>query len=152
MSSGGLQNLRKGIKRHACALAGPMAVGALLLGGCSGEDGRWYSEAQVEQGARVFAEHCAQCHGLNAEATPHWRTANPDGTYPPPPLDGTAHAWHHSLDVLRRQIRIGGIPLGGVMPPFAETLGAAEIDAAIAYFQSKWSDEIYAIWEERNAG
>ncbi|MGB0712589.1 MAG: thioredoxin fold domain-containing protein, partial [Gammaproteobacteria bacterium] len=72
------------------------------------------------------------------------------GKYPPPPLNGTAHAWHHSLDVLRRQIRLGGVPLGGAMPPFQDTLSAAQIDAAIAYFQSKWTDEVYGIWTQRN--
>jgi thiol:disulfide interchange protein DsbC len=112
--------------------------------------GRWYTSDQVERGAAVFAQNCAKCHGANAEATPNWRQTTPDGKYPPPPLNGTAHAWHHSLDVLRRQINLGGLPLGGVMPAFEDKLPDADIDAAIAYFQSKWNDEIYAAWSERN--
>jgi thiol:disulfide interchange protein DsbC len=52
--------------------------------------------------------------------------------------------------VLRRQINLGGVPLGGVMPAFKDKLSAADIDAAIAFFQSKWNDEIYATWTERN--
>jgi thiol:disulfide interchange protein DsbC len=116
------------------------------------ESGRWYTQKQVERGAAVFTQHCAACHGANAEATPNWRELTPDGKYPPPPLNGTAHAWHHPLDVLRRQIKLGGVPLGGSMPAFKDVLTAADIDAAIAYFQSKWDDEIYALWQERDGG
>jgi len=36
------------------------------------------------------------------------------------------------------------------MPPFEDTLSDEEIDAAIAYFQSKWNDEVYTLWSERN--
>jgi len=111
---------------------------------------RWYSNEQVERGTAVFAQHCAECHGADAEATPEWRKPTPEGNYPPPPLNGTAHAWHHSLEVLRRQINLGGVPLGGVMPPFKDKLSDADIDAAIAFFQSKWSEEIYAAWTERD--
>jgi hypothetical protein len=38
------------------------------------------------------------------------------------------------------------------MPAFKDVLTAADIDAAIAYFQSKWDDEIYALWQERDGG
>lgn len=111
---------------------------------------RWYSPNQVERGQAVFTQNCAECHGANAEATPNWRELNPEGKYPPPPLDGTAHAWHHPIDILRRTIRQGGIALGGTMPPFEEKLSAEEIDAAIAFFQSKWPAETYTAWLDRN--
>lgn len=129
-----------------------IGLGVISLGSppAFAEGGRWYTNGQVEQGAAVFAQNCAECHGANAEATPNWRETIPDGKYPPPPLNGTAHAWHHPLDMLRRQIRLGGAPLGGVMPPFKDKLSAADIDAAIAFFQSKWNDEIYSLWLERN--
>lgn len=114
------------------------------------DTGRWYTPEQVQHGAGVFAPHCAECHGAAAEATPEWRKPNADGKYPPPPLNGTAHAWHHPLDMLRSTVRKGGVPVGGLMPPFADKLSAEDIDAAIAFFQSTWSEKIYAAWEERN--
>jgi thiol:disulfide interchange protein DsbC len=133
-----------------------LAIGlaVTLLGATSAfaEGGRWYTTDQVERGSAVFAQNCAACHGANAEATPNWRETTPDGKYPPPPLNGTAHAWHHPLDMLRRQINLGGAPLGGVMPTFKGQLPAEDIDAAIAFFQSKWNDELYGIWMERNDG
>lgn len=112
--------------------------------------GRWYTAGQVSDGARLFAEHCAACHGAKAEGkAADWRQTLPDGSYPPPPLNGSAHAWHHTLSVLRRSVARGGIPLGGKMPPFGDQLSPAQIDAVIAYFQSQWDDKIYGAWEQR---
>jgi len=112
---------------------------------------RWYSEQQVADGEKLFRQNCASCHGANAEATPNWKETDSNGNYPPPPLNGTAHAWHHDMGVLRRTIREGGARLGGQMPGFEERLNAAEIDSVIAFFQSKWPDEIYQRWSNRFA-
>ncbi len=112
---------------------------------------RWYTSDQAEHGRIVFDAHCAECHGAQAQGLAEdWAKAGPDGKYPPPPLNGTAHAWHHPRSVLRRTIREGGIKLGGQMPGFATKLKDNDIDAAIAYFQSFWSDEIYRRWLERS--
>lgn len=110
---------------------------------------RWYSDQQEKQGARVFQQNCATCHGQNAEATPNWKQTDANGIYPPPPLNGTAHAWHHDLDLLRKTIREGGLKLGGVMPPFEGKLSSEQIDQAIAYFQSKWPEQLYQKWAGR---
>ena len=119
-----------------------------LPGWAAGED-RWFTPEQVARGEKLFGEHCAACHGRNAEATPNWKQTDASGNYPPPPLNGTAHAWHHDLEILRRTIRQGGKPLGGQMPAFEDRLDAAEIDAVIAFFQSKWPEEIYERWAGR---
>lgn len=113
--------------------------------------GRWYTADQVQQGRTLFLSHCASCHGEQAQGTAEWRTLGEDGNYPPPPLNGSAHAWHHPIEVLERAIADGGARIGGVMPGFAGTLDARETRAAIAYFQSHWSDDIYARWEEIDA-
>ena len=115
------------------------------------ENQRWYSDEQVTRGEQLFRLNCASCHGQNAEATPDWKKTDADGNYPAPPLNGTAHAWHHDLDLLRRTIRQGGAKLGGRMPGFEDRLSAAEIDSVIAFFQSKWPDEIYQRWSGRFA-
>lgn len=111
---------------------------------------RWYDDAQVEQGKQVFTENCMSCHGDRAQGTRDWKKTDKDGKYPPPPLNGNAHAWHHSIDILRRNIREGGIRLGGTMPSFKDKLNEQQIDAAIAFFQSQWNDEIYKAWLTRN--
>lgn len=108
---------------------------------------RWYNSSQVEQGRQVFMTHCASCHGQSAEGLAEdWRQRLPDGSFPPPPLNGTAHAWHHPLSVLLQVINEGGVPLGGRMPAFATTLSDAEKLSAVAYFQQFWTDDIYQAW------
>jgi mono/diheme cytochrome c family protein len=111
---------------------------------------RWYSKGEEAQGYRLFQANCASCHQADASGTSNWRTLGADGHYPPPPLNGTAHTWHHSLSVLRRTVREGGVALGGSMPPFADKLNDEEIDAILAWVQSKWPAEVYAVWNERN--
>lgn len=128
-----------------------IVLAAVLATAPAGADTeRWYTPALVQRGATVFAQNCAECHGAGAEGTGDWRKANADGKYPPPPLNGSAHAWHHPLDMLRRVVRTGGAPVGGQMPPFEDKLSPADMDAAIAYFQAKWPANIYSEWLQRN--
>jgi len=134
---------------------------ALILAGCGQQQAgemaqnssleRWYTSAQVERGEPLFRENCAVCHGGEAQGLARdWRQPLPDGNYLPPPLNGSAHAWHHPLHVLQRTIELGGAPVGGQMPGFSDRLDREERLAIIAWFQDKWSDEIYALWYERS--
>ncbi len=110
---------------------------------------RWYEPEQVALGRQVFTDNCAVCHGDAAQGLHEdWRQRLDDGAFPPPPLNGSAHAWHHPLPVLLQVINDGGIPLGGKMPGFAEQLNEEQKLAAIAFFQDFWSDEIYANWQQ----
>lgn len=115
-------------------------------------DGRWFTRSQYEMGKKVYADNCARCHGQYGQGiVDDWKQPNPDGSFPPPPLNGTAHTWHHPFSILLKTINEGGIPLGGTMPAFADSLSREEKVAAIAYFQSLWSDEVYERWEKMNA-
>ena len=109
--------------------------------------GRWYNQSQLTLGTRVFAENCATCHGSQAEGTvSDWRQRLDDGSFPPPPLNGSAHAWHHPLSVLLQVIDYGGADIGGKMPAFESVLNDEQKLAAISYFQSFWTDDIYGQW------
>ncbi|TFH08242.1 MAG: c-type cytochrome, partial [Nitrosomonadales bacterium] len=55
---------------------------------------------KIRRGEIVYQANCATCHGLKGEATTGWREKGADGKYPPPPLNGSAHAWHHSTDTM----------------------------------------------------
>ena len=125
-------------------LAAPAALASLSAVGAE----RWYTPAEVSRGEPLFQTHCARCHKPDASGTRDWRTPDAAGNYPPPPLDGTAHTWHHSLPVLRRTVKLGNARLGGTMPAFGHALDNDQIDAVLAWVQSHWSDEIYARWEE----
>ncbi|MEA3404375.1 MAG: cytochrome c [Pseudomonadota bacterium] len=111
---------------------------------------RWYSQTDINVGQQVFTQNCTVCHGQQAEGLVHpWNKTLSDGLYPPPPLNGTAHAWHHPLRGLLTTIQHGGQPIGGKMPGFKDKLNQQQQLAAIAYFQSLWSDEIYQAWLDR---
>ena len=103
----------------------------------------------MTHGKALFSQYCSDCHGKSAGGKVSWRTPNTEGHYPPPPLDGSGHTWHHALSLLLTTVREGGAPLGGTMPPFEKRLSADEIDAVIAWFQSLWPVEIYSRWSER---
>lgn len=109
---------------------------------------RWYSQDQQSQGKSIFLKNCAVCHGEKAQGTENWKKTDANGKYPPPPLNGNAHAWHHSLDALRISVRDGGIKIGGLMPSFKNVLSKDERDKAIAFFQSQWTEELYLKWSK----
>jgi mono/diheme cytochrome c family protein len=111
---------------------------------------RIYDFEQITRGRKLYLQYCAECHGKNAEGSPNWRQKNPDGKYPPPPLNGTGHAWHHPMNVLRMTIRDGTQKLGGSMPAWGGKLSQQEIDDIIAWIQGEWPDDIWQAWYKRN--
>jgi mono/diheme cytochrome c family protein len=111
------------------------------------DSSRWYSSNQLELGAQIFADKCSDCHGQRAQGRfDDWKQKLPDGSFPPPPLNGTAHAWHHPLSVLLGVINQGGIAYGGKMPGFETSLNEQDKLAVIAYFQDFWSTQTYDNW------
>ena len=112
---------------------------------------RWYTTEQVHLGATLFANNCAVCHKPDASGESEWRRRLEDGSLRPPPLNGSAHTWHHSMSVLRDIIlKPNGVTPKSKMPSFDGVLNAQEVDAVIAYFQNKWSDKIYHSWSRIN--
>jgi mono/diheme cytochrome c family protein len=102
--------------------------------------------ATLATGEKIYRENCVKCHGNNAEGDPQWRKVGPDGRYPPPPLNGTGHSWHHSRAVLRDIIKNGSPTGQGNMPAWGGKLSDAQIEALVSYIQSLWPDDVYAAW------
>lgn len=133
---------------------------ALILAGCQGEEGdagrlplsesmkRNADPALLAQGERVYRQHCAGCHAADASGAPNWRKRDTEGFFPPPPLNGSGHAWHHSTAVLTDLIRNGSPGGKGRMPAWEDKLSAQEITAVIVWFQSLWSQQVYDAWLE----
>lgn len=109
-------------------------------------------QALLDSGRDLFRSHCAACHGANAEGTtPDWQERDASGKLPPPPLNGTAHTWHHPLNVLARMIRQGTMNIGGSMPAWgADVLSDDELFAIIVWFSSLWPDDLFQYWMEMN--
>lgn len=134
-----------------------LTAAALLLAAC-GENGgnsasmseetgaRQMNFAQVSQGARLYQKNCAECHGASGQGDANWRQRDADGMFPPPPLNGTGHAWHHPRVVLHDVIRNGSPQGMGKMPAWRDKLTDEEIEAIIAWFQSRWPDQVYTAW------
>lgn len=103
--------------------------------------------AQVARGKAIYERHCLECHGADGRGQPgDWRVRDAEGHYPPPPLDDSAHAWHHPTAVLLNVIRDGSPPGEGKMPAWQGRLSEAEMQDVVAYIKSLWSDEVYALW------
>lgn len=107
--------------------------------------------SNVENGAVLYAENCASCHGEKLEGEPNWRSQKEDGTLPAPPHDQTGHTWHHGDALLFNYTKLGGqaaLEAGGVtgfssgMPKFGELLSDQEIWDILAFIKSTWSDRI----------
>lgn len=103
--------------------------------------------AKVSRGGRLYRQNCAECHGRAAEGAPDWRQRDADGMFPPPPLNGTGHAWHHPRRMLHSVIAHGSPGGQGKMPAWRDRLSDEQIDDIITWFQSKWPDQVYAAWQ-----
>jgi S-disulfanyl-L-cysteine oxidoreductase SoxD len=123
----------------------------VLLAACSE---RAPDPAQLAAGERIYAQHCASCHGAKLEGQPEWRKRLPNGRFPAPPHDDSGHTWHHPDAVLFGITRNGLVPPYAPpghesdMPAFAGKLSDDEIRAALAYIESHWSDEVRKLRRE----
>ena len=106
--------------------------------------------SRIARGGRLYQQNCAECHGASAEGAPNWRQRDADGMFPPPPLNGTGHAWHHPKAMLQYVIANGSPGGQGRMPAWREKLSVQEINDIMAWFMSKWPDEVYQAWYQRN--
>jgi S-disulfanyl-L-cysteine oxidoreductase SoxD len=125
-------------------LIGNGLIGNQAAGGLDAGDSK-----TVALGARLYAEHCASCHGAELEGQPHWRQRRPDGRLPAPPHDETGHTWHHPPKQLFALTKYGPEALvgGGYqsdMPAYEGVLSDAEIWAVLSYIKSRWPEELRA--------
>lgn len=89
----------------------------------------------LPQGAALYAESCASCHGAELEGQPNWLTPGADGVLPAPPHVDSGHTWHHSDAALYNYTALGGdevmarmgVAFDSGMPGFADTLTPQEI-------------------------
>ena len=110
-------------------------------------DGKLYADLtdqdQIVAGRLVYAEQCAECHGVRLQGQKNWRQPLPEGGLPAPPHDETGHTWHHSDQQNFAYTKLGGekiAPPGfkSNMPGFSDILTDAQIWAVLTFIKSKW--------------
>ncbi len=138
-SEGGVRLTVRVVVVAAAALAGWLSVGHATL-----------ASDDLAQGAALYAEHCASCHGAELEGAPDWRRRGDDGLYPAPPHDETGHTWHHGDRLLFDYTKLGGeglLAARGItdfesgMPGFAESLTDDDIHDVLAFIKSTWPEQ-----------
>lgn len=120
-------------------------AGAGLLGGAlwaalgdSAREGPPVSSGLLEAGAKIYASHCASCHGADLQGQKDWRRPLPDGSVPAPPHDASGHTWHHPDSQLFEITKFGGASIDSRMPAFEAVLSDAEIWAVLEFIKSRW--------------
>ena len=98
----------------------------------------------AERGAKLYGEHCVQCHGTQGEGVP--------GAYPP--LAGNRAV---TLPVAANLVQVvlgGGFPPATSgnprpygMPPYATVLSDAEVAEVISYIRSAWGNAAAPVGE-----
>jgi len=94
-------------------------------------------EGTMKRGAKLYADHCARCHGDNGEGKPPAA----------PPLAGNRAVTMDSAVNPIRIVLYGGYPPGTAgnprpfgMPPFSPTLTDTEIAAVVTYMRRSWNN------------
>jgi len=107
---------------------------------------RQLSPEQLARGAVLYKDNCASCHGDEGQGAANWQKRDKDGKFPPPPLNGLGHTWHHPTAALKYTINHGTGKLGGNMPAFRGKLTDQQIDDILVFIQEKWPMPIYEAW------
>jgi mono/diheme cytochrome c family protein len=94
--------------------------------------------ASHEQGGKLYAQRCADCHGDNGQGVA--------GIYPP--LDGNTSVTEPTGINATRSVLLGGFapvtagnPQPYSMPPFAQQLSDEDVAAVVGYIRQSWSNK-----------
>lgn len=113
--------------------------------------------AVTAAGRKVYAQHCAACHGAQLQGQPNWRIRDAAGRLPAPPHDASGHTWHHPDEVLFRITKYGVAKAANLkdhesaMPAYEGVLSDAEIVAVLSWIQSQWPARIREAQREVDA-
>ncbi|WP_227546061.1 c-type cytochrome [Marinobacter fonticola] len=121
-----------------------LAVGLLFASWAVWGGGKPESDS-TRQGRQLYQQHCAACHGREAEGADEWKARNAVGELPPPPHDETGHTWRHSDSMLFKMIADGWRdPFNKTdrltMPAFGDTLSDTEIRHITEYLKTLWTE------------
>lgn len=98
-----------------------------------------YSKELAAKGETLYGQYCVNCHGENAvgENPADIYEQDEQGNFVAPPLNGTAHSWHHTDEALVKSI-LEGSERNPRMAAWKETLTTEDAEALVEYIKSYW--------------
>jgi len=78
-------------------------------------------------GETLYTQSCASCHGAAGEGFAQ-------AGVPAPPLDGSAHSWHHADEQILGLIREGGT----IMPAVGRAWSNDQRAAVLTFVKTRW--------------
>lgn len=130
---------RSHVKTTAIVALVAVALAVLIVGQINPSSGSLTSSAKPAQGKALYDKNCAVCHGPGGRGLPGWQYQARGA----PPLDSSAHAWHHEDEQLLAMILDKPAP-DSVMPAWRGVLSREEALDVLAYIKSLWSPYILA--------
>ena len=99
--------------------------------------------AMVMLGKKIYAGHCASCHGRNLQGQPLWQLIDEYVGRRAPAHDETGHTWQHSDEDIFYMIKYGRFPsmpaeIVSLMPAFDAVLSDFEILSVAAFIKARW--------------
>lgn len=93
----------------------------------------------VARGREIYTQYCLECHGENGvgENPADPSAVDDSGRYLAPPLDASAHAWHHTDEDLIQFISEGS-PRNPRMKAWKDVLSRGQIRDVVEYIKSLW--------------
>ena len=110
---------------------------------------RHFEPTSLARGAALYEQHCALCHGPQAQGHPDWQTPSDGHFAAAPPLDGTGNDWKRSRAALAATIQNGVRRKSDnvdVMPAWKGRLNDRDVEDVINWLQSLWPAEVYDAW------
>lgn len=109
------------------------------------------------RGRRLYAQHCAACHGRYLQGQPLWQLADHDSPRRAPAHDQTGHTWMHSDEDLFAITKFGRFPATPLdrisfMPAFRDQLDDEGILAVIAFIEASWPRGLRVMHAALNPG
>jgi mono/diheme cytochrome c family protein len=115
------------------------------------------NDALTEQGALVYAQNCANCHGRRLQGQALWQLRDQYEGRRAPPHDSTGHTWQHSDEELFTIVKTGKFSttpkdIVSFMPAFEKRLSDDDVLAVLAFIKSRWPTGIRASQSMLNPG
>jgi len=125
----------------AFALGGVLVLGLVvaLFSWPGASSGGLTASASPEHGLTLYKKYCTSCHGPNGRGEYRWQYKERGA----PPLDASAHAWHHSDSQLVSMILDKPVA-DSRMPPWRGILSRDDAIDIVAYMKTLWGSYIVA--------